>query len=87
MLTHKELSDRALTFLLPFTTTYLCENFFSSMLYIKSKYRTKLVGLESNLRLKMTKIEPNINKLYEKNQIYVNNRRTRMVKTTILNYT
>ncbi len=56
------ISDKALKFLIPFSTSYLCETGFSAMLAIKNKYRTKL-DLEPSLRLKLTKILPNIKKL------------------------
>jgi len=32
------LSEKALLFLLPFTTTYPCENGFSSMIEVKNKF-------------------------------------------------
>ena len=65
---HKDISDHALKILITFTTTNLREFSFSSLLYIKNKYRTRLLDLESNLRLKITKIEPNIKHLCEKKQ-------------------
>ena len=36
--THPLLSDRALKFIIPFITSYLCEQGFSSMLYVKNKF-------------------------------------------------
>ena len=56
------ISDKAIKFLLPFSTSYVCETGFSAMLSIKNKYRTKL-ELEPDLRLKLTKLIPNILKL------------------------
>lgn len=53
------LSDKAVHFLLPFATTYLCEKGFSSLVVIKTKYRSR-VDAEPNLRLKLTSIDPNI---------------------------
>ena len=35
--THPLLSDRAVKFIMPFVTSYLCEQGFSSMLYVKNK--------------------------------------------------
>ncbi len=40
----------------------LCEKAFSSITYLKNKYRTRLI-VENDLRLSLTKIEPNINYL------------------------
>ncbi|XP_072389339.1 zinc finger BED domain-containing protein 5-like [Diabrotica undecimpunctata] len=48
---YPSLSKKALLFLIPFTTTYLCESGFSAMLIIKNKYRNKL-NIDTNLRLK-----------------------------------
>jgi zinc finger BED domain-containing protein 5/7/8/9 len=56
--THPLLSDRALKFFMPFVTSYLCEQGFSSMLYVKNKYTSKLKDLDNRLRLKLTNIEP-----------------------------
>jgi hypothetical protein len=56
------ISHRAVKFLLVFSTTYLCGCGFSSMTYIKNKYRNRLIT-EPDLRLKLTKIEPGIRKL------------------------
>lgn len=53
------LSDKAMRFLLPFVTTYLCEKGFSSLVVIKTKYRSR-VHAEPNLRLKLTSIDPDI---------------------------
>ena len=56
------ISDRALKFLIPFSTSYLCETGFSAMIGIKNKYRSRL-ELEPDLRLKLTKLKPDISKL------------------------
>ena len=49
---YKDIAEKAVKFLMPFTTSYLCETGFSSMLIIKNKYRTQL-QLEPDLRLKL----------------------------------
>jgi hypothetical protein len=56
------ISNKAVKFLLVFSTTYLCECGFSSIIYIKNKHRNRL-STEPDLRLKLTKIEPDIRKL------------------------
>jgi len=65
----KLISSKAIQFLMPFRTSYLCETGFSAMLSIKNKYRSRL-NLEPNLRLKLTKLNPNIKKLISKKQIH-----------------
>jgi hypothetical protein len=49
------ISDKAVQFLLVFSTTYLCECGFSSVIYINNNYRNTL-SIEPDLRLKLTKI-------------------------------
>lgn len=65
---YEAISDKALKFLMPFVSSYLCEVGFSAMLSIKNKYRTRL-NLEPSLRLKLTKIEPNITYLMGNKQL------------------
>lgn len=64
---YESLYREAVKYLLPFTSTYLCEQGFSSMVIIKNKYRTTM-NLEPNMRLKLTKIEPDIKSLISKMQ-------------------
>ena len=51
------LAKRALKILVPFATTWLCESGFSSLLYIKNKYRNAM-NPENDLRISMTHKEP-----------------------------
>jgi hypothetical protein len=53
------ISDKAVKFLLVFSTTYLSKCGLSSVIYIKNKYRNRL-HTEPDLSLKVTKIEPHI---------------------------
>ncbi|XP_034069815.1 zinc finger BED domain-containing protein 5-like [Gymnodraco acuticeps] len=67
---HREypaLSDKAVRFLLPFATTYLCEKGFSSLAVIKTKYRSRL-NAEPDLRPKLTSIAPDIKGLCSRRQ-------------------
>ena len=48
---------------MPFTTSYLCEKGFSSMIYFKYEFRAKLIDLDANLRLKLANIIPDFKKL------------------------
>ena len=61
------LSEIVLRLLLPFPTTYLCETGFSSLLVIKSKYRSRLVA-EDDLRCALAKTAPRISDLARKKQ-------------------
>ncbi|CAH1109820.1 unnamed protein product [Psylliodes chrysocephalus] len=65
---YPELSNKALNFLIPFSTTYLCETSFSALMYIKNKYRNSLKNIEQEVRLKLSKIKPNIDKLVREMQ-------------------
>jgi hypothetical protein len=64
---HILLSETVLRLLLPFPTTYLCEAGFSSLLVIKSKYRSRLVA-EGDLRCPLAKTVPRISDLVRKKQ-------------------
>jgi len=66
---YQELSNIAVKVLIGFSTTYLCERGFSSLTYLKSKYRNKL-NVEDDLRLYLTKLEPNIEELCKKKQAH-----------------
>lgn len=59
---YQQLSDKALMFLLPFTSTELVERAFSSYAFIKNKYRSKLHAAP-DLRLYLTSLEPDFKKL------------------------
>ncbi len=59
---YPELALIAIKNLIPFPSTYLCESAFSSLTYLKNKYRSKL-AVENDLRLALTKIVPDINEL------------------------
>jgi hypothetical protein len=57
-----ELSDTATSHLLPFPSTYLCEQGFSALTSIKTKHRNRL-NPESALIPALTKIRPRIEEL------------------------
>uniref|UniRef100_A0A8D0A9E2 DUF4371 domain-containing protein n=1 Tax=Sander lucioperca TaxID=283035 RepID=A0A8D0A9E2_SANLU len=59
---YPELSDKALKWIVPFPTTYLCESGFSSLVMLKTKYRNRL-NIEPDLRLRLSSLEPDIQKL------------------------
>lgn len=59
---YKELGDKAMKNILPFATTYLCEQAFSSMCFMKNKYRNRL-DMRSDFRVKVSRLEPNISEI------------------------
>ncbi|XP_060875374.1 protein FAM200A-like [Metopolophium dirhodum] len=56
---YPELSKQAISILLPFSSTYLCETAFSTLTIIKNKYRSRL-NVEADLRVAVSNIKPNI---------------------------
>lgn len=60
---YSAIADKAIRFLLPFSTSYLCEAGFSSLVYLKNKYRNRLTSVENDLRLKLSPITPDITTL------------------------
>ena len=67
-----ELNDMALRFVCKFGSTYICEKTFSTMNYIKSKYRSTLTDfhLGNLILLSTSKINPNIDKLVSDSQVH-----------------
>lgn len=63
------LADKALTVLVPFATTYLCETSFSALAVMKSKYRSRL-QLEDDMRVCLSKISPRIDFLCRQKQAH-----------------
>ena len=61
-------AEIAIRNLLPYQTTYLCEEAFSQLLILKNKYRSKL-NVEEDLRCAITTTEPRI-ELLAKNLQY-----------------
>lgn len=66
---YPELAKQALLFLIPFSTTYLCECGFSSMVILKNKYRNKL-NIDPNMRLKLSSREPDVASLVSNMQLH-----------------
>ena len=56
---YPQLSVATMNVLLPFGTTHLCERTFSTLSYIKNKYRSKL-EVEDDLRVAVSQIKPRI---------------------------
>lgn len=62
------ISKKAIEILLPFATTYICEQSFSSMVTIKNIKRSCIKSLDHELRVSISSIEPNISKLCSQHQ-------------------
>uniref|UniRef100_A0AAR2INL2 DUF4371 domain-containing protein n=1 Tax=Pygocentrus nattereri TaxID=42514 RepID=A0AAR2INL2_PYGNA len=59
---YPDLSDKAVRFLMPFPTTYLCETGFSMLVVLKTKYRNRL-NVEPDIRLQLSALQPDIHHL------------------------
>ena len=59
---YPNISGIALRFILPFSSTYLCECSFSTLLFIKSKHRSRVDPLPQ-MRLALSNLEPRIDML------------------------
>jgi hypothetical protein len=65
------IASKALSILLPFSTSYLCEVAFSTMKIMKMKHRTRLQSLGDELRVSLSTIRPRIEKLRAKHQAHI----------------
>jgi len=61
---YPQLHEKAMRYLLPFSTTYLCEAAFSTMSLIRTKQRNRLM-IEPALRIALTNLTPRIQKLVQ----------------------
>lgn len=60
---YPELSLKAIKILLPFATSYLCEQGFSALTEIKSKKRERLQMVDQEMRVCLSFIQPRIEKI------------------------
>ncbi|XP_060873925.1 SCAN domain-containing protein 3-like [Metopolophium dirhodum] len=68
LLMYVSLAEEALQLLIPFSTTYLCENGFSTLTTIKNKTRNRL-EISSAMRISLTKsIKPRIDEIISHQQ-------------------
>uniref|UniRef100_A0A8C4XEM1 HAT C-terminal dimerisation domain-containing protein n=1 Tax=Erpetoichthys calabaricus TaxID=27687 RepID=A0A8C4XEM1_ERPCA len=68
---YPRISDKAILTLLPFSTTYSCEQSFSTLALIKNDKRSCLKDLDQELRVALSNIEPNIKLLCSLKQAQV----------------
>lgn len=68
---YKLISKAAIEILLQFSTTYLCEQSFSSLVLIKNDKRSCLRDIDRELRVALSKFEPNIQRLCSSKQAQI----------------
>ena len=56
--TYPKLAKKTLAVLLSFSTTYLCEAGFFSLVYLKNKYQNRLETVENDLRITLSNRQP-----------------------------
>ena len=59
---YPHLSERAIWLLMPYPSSYLCEQSFSTMVVMKTKYRNRL-EIEKDMIVALSSTEPRIGKL------------------------
>lgn len=64
---YTSLAEKAVKFLMPFVTTYRCEAAFSSLVFLKNKYRSRL-DVEKDLRIKLSSFSPDLKLLCSEKQ-------------------
>lgn len=62
-------AEQAIKFLMPFVTTYKCEAGFSTLVFLKNKYRNRL-EVEPDLRIKLTSFPANLEFLVKNKQLH-----------------
>ncbi|XP_057671228.1 protein FAM200A-like [Diorhabda carinulata] len=68
---YPQISKQAISILIPFSTTYSCEQSFSTLVLIQNDKRSCLKNLDQELRVALSNIEPNIKYLCSLKQAQV----------------
>ena len=68
---HPHLAIKAQKILLQFSTSYLCELGFSVLTNIKTKKRSRLLGVEEEMRVCLSSVPPNIERICKSRQAQV----------------
>lgn len=68
---YPSVSKTALSVLMQFSTSYLCEYGFSSLNTIKCKKRERLLCLEEEMRVCLSQIRPNIENIASQHQAHI----------------
>ena len=68
---YPSLAKKALTIMMQFLTSYLCELAFSTLHNMKSKKRERLCYIEEKMRVCLSEIRPNIETVAKKHQAHV----------------
>ncbi|XP_022161684.1 zinc finger BED domain-containing protein 5-like [Myzus persicae] len=63
----KQLAEKALRHLIPFCTTYRCEQAFSTYCYMKNKYRNRLY-IDADLRVKISSTQSDLDEIMNKKE-------------------
>ena len=63
--TYPKLVRKALSVILPFSTTYQCKAEFSFLVYLKNQYRNRLETMEHELRVALSNRQPQYKELVD----------------------
>jgi hypothetical protein len=64
---YSNLANKALSILIPFSTTYLCETGFSTLLHIKDKKRNRLDPAD-DMRVALSRVKPRVDLIVQRKQ-------------------
>ena len=67
---YPDLAKRALSFIIPFATTYLCEAGFSALVNVKTKQRNRLCA-SHDMRIALSNITPRLSQIIDGKQQHV----------------